>query len=146
MLMVTYTSEHNHPWLLSNNRNHRAEPPLKPKVSASAPAPADADADAEPKDVDPEGRFVDLIGGDQGEFRWFSDVGSPSTSASPTEGSDDTLLYGSIAGCGVAMLWTEEMERDGEDEEEDSLFAGLEELPECSAVFRRRIMGAAETK
>ncbi|XP_039144872.1 uncharacterized protein LOC120282179 [Dioscorea cayenensis subsp. rotundata] len=36
---------------------------------------------------------------------------------------------------------------DEEDEEEDSLFAGLGELPEGSTVFRRRIMAAAvETK
>ncbi|KAH7686276.1 WRKY domain-containing protein [Dioscorea alata] len=148
LLVVTYSSGHNHSWPLSSDRNYRAEPPLKPKVSVSGSDsdPAPMDADSEPKEVDPKGGwFVDLIGGDQGEFRWLSNDGSPSTSASPTEGLDDTLLYGSIAGCGVAMLWTEEMERDGE-EDEDSLFAGLGELPECSAVFRRRIMAAAETK
>ncbi|KAJ0971472.1 hypothetical protein J5N97_019431 [Dioscorea zingiberensis] len=129
-LVVTYSSDHNHPWPLPRNHNNRTAPPPKPPA-------ADAEAD-------PEGKFADLIAGDPGEFGWFSDVGSPSTSASPTEGSDDTLLYGSIAGCALAMLCTDEMGRDGE-EKEDSLFAGLGELPECSAVFKRGLMAASVT-
>ncbi|KAH7651442.1 WRKY domain-containing protein [Dioscorea alata] len=151
MLVVTYSSDHNHPWPLPKNQHAGAA--VTSRASPKSKAAAVEEADPGPIQPDPEERFTDLIADDMlggVEFGgvWFSDVGSPSPSASPTEGSDDTMLYGSIAGCSAGILFLddseEKVEREWEkEEEEDSLFAGLGELPECSMVFRRGFQAAA---
>ncbi|KAJ0986372.1 hypothetical protein J5N97_004728 [Dioscorea zingiberensis] len=145
MLVVTYSSDHNHPWPLPKNHNHHHAAAAAGTSSPKSKTTAVEESDPGRIQTDPEERFADLIAGDMlgGVVfgGWFSDVGSPSPSASPTEGSDDTLLYGSIAGCSAGILFPDESEE--KEEEEDSLFAGLGELPECSMVFRRGFQAAA---
>ncbi|TKY60062.1 WRKY transcription factor 65 [Spatholobus suberectus] len=117
MLVVTYSSDHNHPWPVS--RNH-ARPTKKPE-----PEPV---AEPEPE---PEEKFADL-GGDESmitsadELGWLGEM----------ETTSSTVLESPIMAAGfhadVALLPMRE--------EDESLFADLGELPECSLVFRQGLM------
>ncbi|PKA56849.1 putative WRKY transcription factor 65 [Apostasia shenzhenica] len=171
MLIVTYSSDHNHQWLLPKNQHHQGgggrgggggkqNSSACTEVSATAAAeseskckgseevvPADSslgEAAAEPE-VD---RFSDLIVEEepsllmQDDFRWFSNVRSPSSAPAA---ADDRLLYCPIfEGAAAAVLPDDDCDKFSSsgsgtavDDEEESLFAGLGELPECSTVFRR---------
>ncbi|KAI0496949.1 hypothetical protein KFK09_023275 [Dendrobium nobile] len=127
MFIVTYSSEHNHPWPPVHKKTKPAEEPKPVEPSVAEPA------------SDPEEKFSDLIGEEPSllihdDFRW------PSNSSAPAD-EDDGLLYGPLfvgaplsddcdkfsgRGSGTAV-----------DEEEDALFAGLGELPEYSVISRR---------
>ncbi|KAG1367767.1 putative WRKY transcription factor 65 [Cocos nucifera] len=133
MLVVTYSFDHNHPWPLP--KNHHQHP--KPPPPAAAPP---VEEESPPESADLDQKFSDLIGGEPSlmihdEFRWFSDVGSPS-SASPPAAAED-LLYGSIFAGGRLGLPDDCGGEEIGDGEEDGMFAGLGELPECAVVFRR---------
>ncbi|XP_020575074.1 probable WRKY transcription factor 65 [Phalaenopsis equestris] len=115
MFIVTYTSEHNHPWPPVHKKTKTAEDPKPVETSPAEPA------------SDPEEIFSDLIGEEPSmlihdHFRW------PSNSSAAAD-DDGGPLYGPpLGGRGsVAAV----------DEEEDALFAGLGELPEYSVIFRR---------
>lgn len=146
MFIVTYSSDHNHPWPPVHKKTRPADPADDPKPIDPSPA--------EPPS-DPDENFADLIGEEpslliHGDFRW-----PPNSAAAADDG--DGLLYGPLflgaplgddcekltggRGSGAAAA----------DEEEDALFAGLGELPEYSVIFRRgfldrQVRGAEDGK
>lgn len=120
VLLVTYSSDHNHAVPLPrNHRNNNNE---------SAKSNKDSESEHEPE---PEERFTDLgeesliavadeLGGWLGEVEA---IASPAVLECPIFSDQELSMLG---------------------EEEESLFADLGELPECSAVFwrgRRSIAG-----
>ncbi|XP_010924726.2 probable WRKY transcription factor 65 isoform X1 [Elaeis guineensis] len=138
MLVVTYSFDHNHPWPLP--KNHHQHP--KPPPPAAAPPVDDPSPihPSPPESADLDQNFSDLIGGEPSlmihdEFRWFSDVGSPSSASPPA--AAENLLYGSIFAGGALGLPDDCGGEEIGDGEEDGMFAGLGELPECAVVFRR---------
>ncbi|XP_021907645.1 probable WRKY transcription factor 65 isoform X2 [Carica papaya] len=135
MLLITYSCEHNHPWPAS--RNSTSKQPVKPET---APVP-DPEPDPDPADSErsePEEKFTNLgedslmaatTPGD--EFTWFSEMETTSSTvlespifAERTSGDADVAMF-------IPMR-----------EEDESLFADLDELPECSMVFRHRNVGS----
>ncbi|XWS19732.1 hypothetical protein CRYUN_Cryun31cG0042200 [Craigia yunnanensis] len=140
MLVITYSCEHNHPWPASRNNTSAAK---QAAVAAAAAATAETATSTEVKsepstsqpDTDPESgteeRFADLTDdsilttGD--EFAWFAEM----------ETTSSTILESPIfaemdnSGADVAMIFPMR-------EEDESLFADLGELPECSFVFRHQ--------
>lgn len=124
MLVVTYSCEHNHPWPAS--RNHHNNHNLQPTTKQEKADVVTIKPDPEPE---PEEKFADL--GDESlmahdEFRWFSDMETTSSTVleSPifaektTAGDSDVEMFFPMR------------------EEDESLYADLGELPECSVVFR----------
>ncbi|KAG7959191.1 hypothetical protein I3843_10G059500 [Carya illinoinensis] len=118
MLVVTYSCEHNHPWPASRNHHSASSKPEKPGTVKIKPE----------QEAAPEEKFAGL--GDESlmasdEFRWFGDM----------ETTTSTVLESPIfaersgADADMAMLFTMR-------EEDESLYADLGELPECSVVFR----------
>ncbi|KAK7400182.1 hypothetical protein VNO78_11382 [Psophocarpus tetragonolobus] len=117
MLVVTYSSDHNHPWPAS--RNHAR--PTKKHEPQPEPQP-----EPEPEPV--EEKFADLRGDESmittaDELGWLGEMSS-------------RVLESPIMAVGfhaeVAMLPMRE--------EDESLFADLGELPECSVVFRQGLL------
>ncbi|KAF5474560.1 hypothetical protein F2P56_006449 [Juglans regia] len=115
MLVVTYSCEHNHPWPASRN-HHSTNKPIKPETVASAKP-------------EPEEKFADL--GDESslmasdEFSWFGDMETTSSTV-----LESPIFAERISGdADVAMFFPMR-------EEDESLYADLGELPECSVVFR----------
>nr|CAD1824104.1 unnamed protein product [Ananas comosus var. bracteatus] len=78
----------------------------------------------EEEEVGARGRFGDLMIG--AEFEWRAEE----------EEEAAVLLYGPMYG--AALLPEERGDSGRRAEEEDALFAGLGELPECAVVFRHR--------
>ncbi|RDX95282.1 putative WRKY transcription factor 65 [Mucuna pruriens] len=122
MLVVTYSSDHNHPWPVS--RNH-ARPTKKPEPEVAAD-PVELEAEPEPEE-----KFADLGGDDSmvtttDELGWLGEM----------EATSSTVLESPIMAAGyaadVAFLPMRE--------EDESLFADLGELPECSVVFRHGLL------
>ncbi|XP_077252249.1 putative WRKY transcription factor 65 [Tasmannia lanceolata] len=123
MLVITYACEHNHSLPASRTTTTtRPAPKFPPEEPAVFSNPAES--------TEPDEKFPDLdnhvLIAD--EFCWFSDVAS-----SPTK---ETVLHiPTFAGSNdfddvAAMIFPMR-------EEDESLFADLGELPECSVVFRR---------
>jgi hypothetical protein len=134
MLVVTYSSEHNHPWPPSrNHHNHHhsasSKLPTKPQTPTTHTEP-----DPEPE---PEERFADL--GDESsmmtsdEFGWFGEMETTTSTVleSPIFAENNGI---SDAATDTGMVFPMR-------EEDESLFADLGELPECSVVFRHRGVG-----
>jgi hypothetical protein len=81
------------------------------------------------------------------DFRWLYDGVSVTSSTSPSDvdAADEMLLYGTMFfGATVGAPLTDEFgdvgglfDGEGGGGEEDAMFAGLGELPECAMVFRR---------
>ncbi|XP_027347716.1 probable WRKY transcription factor 65 [Abrus precatorius] len=106
MLVVTYSSDHNHPWPLSRNQ---ARPTKKPEPEVEVvPDPAQPEED----------KFPDLPSDHLG---WFELEATVLESPIMTTGYDADM-----ASVLLPMR-----------EEDESLFADLGELPECSVVFRQ---------
>ncbi|KAL6201328.1 hypothetical protein ACLB2K_025042 [Fragaria x ananassa] len=138
MLMVTYSSEHNHPWPASRS-HHRSKPQTKTEVREEEETAA-AQPDPDPE----ERRFADL-GADEepalviipsaaDEFGWFAadmETTSSRVLESPIFAESGGPDFGDVAGMVFPM-----------GEEDELLFADLGELPECSLVFRHRRVGA----
>lgn len=134
-LVVTYSFEHNHPGPLPKSARRHHAPPPPPPPPPEAGREEEKCLASEAAEEDPLASMMTALE-DGGEFRWFTDVASPSS----TSAGSDELLYGSVlfGGGGEAGLVPEERERETEGSgEEDALFAGLGELPEYSVVLRR---------
>ncbi|CAA7410227.1 unnamed protein product [Spirodela intermedia] len=157
LLVITYACEHNHPWPLPKNHQqqqqkegiHRRQPsaaagsPSKPALgkqeSEAIVSPPPATSSSPSSAGDGQIFAADLsLAMMADEFGWFSDV-----SASPPAG--DAFLGGPI-GDGGALMIPPAVDQETDDfagsegaapEEEEALFAGLGELPECAVVFRR---------
>ncbi|KAK4577838.1 hypothetical protein RGQ29_028102 [Quercus rubra] len=122
-LLITYASDHNHP--LPTSKNHSSSS-SSTKAAAAAAAAASSNTTTTttkvPFSEDPSSSSPPLL---DDHFEWYSDVGTTKILESP-------VSAGSMCTeADVAMVFTM-----GEDEE--SLFADLGELPECSLVFRSR--------
>ncbi|XP_008802713.2 probable WRKY transcription factor 65 [Phoenix dactylifera] len=169
MVVVAYAGEHNHACPPPRNRHHqhhRSSKPRSVEIPTSGQEPAAPDS-VQTGPADPDEKFSDLIADESSSLitldgRYFlPDAGSTSSTSPPD--ADDALLYGSVcvaggaaAAAGVAMMFADECERLSRDSggndggEDESLFADLGELPECSAVFRRgfveRHMGGEESQ
>ncbi|XP_042422030.1 probable WRKY transcription factor 65 [Zingiber officinale] len=134
-LVVTYSFDHNHPGPPPKiARRHHAPPQPPPPEAGREEEKCLTSAEEEDPLVS---MMMALENG--GEFRWFTDVASPSS----TSAGSDELLYGSVlfGGSGEAGLVPEERETVGAGEE-DATFAGLGELPEYSVVLRRGMAAA----
>ncbi|GLU22827.1 hypothetical protein SLE2022_388730 [Rubroshorea leprosula] len=139
MLVITYSCEHNHPLPASRSNNAAAKhatassttTTAAPVATAVKTEPSTSQPDTEPI-PGPEEKFADLAEdsilptGDQ--FAWFGEMVTTTstvlecpifTESSTADGADVTMLF--------PMR-----------EEDESLFADLGELPECSVVFRHQ--------
>ncbi|CAM0882865.1 unnamed protein product [Alopecurus aequalis] len=156
MVLITYSYEHNHSSAVARVPNR---PTQKPNNKEQPAAPTDEPVDQ--SDHTHQGASTNLAGGQlvtesrpapapievHDEFRWLYDVVSVTSSTSPSdvEEADDMLLYGPMffgkAAVGTAALLPDEFDGglggEGTTSEEDAMFAGLGELPECAMVFRR---------
>ncbi|KAK3035055.1 hypothetical protein RJ639_034845 [Escallonia herrerae] len=130
MLVVTYSCEHNHPWPASrNNHNHHSSAgPVA--ITSTKKTPASDLEHQNPAVFPGDGKFPNIDEGSPitaDEYAWFSDLESTSSTL-----LESPLLAGDISGdADMAMIFATR-------EEDESLFADLGELPECSVVFRRR--------
>ncbi|GMN43503.1 hypothetical protein TIFTF001_012712 [Ficus carica] len=132
MLVVTYSAEHNHPWPASRNHNHHHHAQsaaatsklVKEEVPEIQPDP-EPEPEPEPEQEEEEQRFSGLVGE---EFvGWFGDMETTSSTVleSPIFAESSGVADADVAALVFPMR-----------EEDESLFADLGELPECSLVFR----------
>lgn len=136
MLVITYSCEHNHSGPVSRNIHHQATV-TKPGSPNTVPVHTELDPEPEPE-PEVEEKFVDmgeesLITGD--EFSWFGEMETTSSTvleSSIFSGRSSVTGVGDSISSDVAMLFPI-----GDDDVDESLFADLGELPECSLVFRR---------
>ncbi|KAG8385407.1 hypothetical protein BUALT_Bualt03G0039800 [Buddleja alternifolia] len=150
MLVVTYSCEHNHPWPASrnhhhNNNHHAAAAPAAAAANAATSVSEEDEEEEEEEEkkpiinqtnqsheIVPEFKFAKLDDGlliQASEFGWFTDF--ESTSCIMLESpilTEDRISTDNE----MAMIFTMR-------EDDESLFADLGELPECSTVFRRGI-------
>jgi len=132
MLVVTYSCEHNHPWPppSRSTHHHNSSPKhntTKPEVSAT-----------QPENPEPEEKFTDLGNGEplisntttSDEFSWFGVMETTSSTILETPIFAEAEADADIASMFFPMR-----------EEDESLFADLGELPECSSVFRHHRRG-----
>ncbi|KAK9093051.1 hypothetical protein Syun_027962 [Stephania yunnanensis] len=150
MLVITYACDHNHPWPTTKSPNN---PSTSAKTSATVTTPtATSTTKPSPEEEEPSEVFANqpeiikahsqfahlsedsaaLISGN--EFTWFSDMAP----ASPTM-LESPLCAGSSSNDSSAAEFMSSMGK-----EDESLFADLGELPECSVVFRRAFMEKVE--
>lgn len=128
MLLITYSCEHNHsgPVSRNNNSNHNQTDAVKPDSPETVP-------------VEVEEKFVEIVGEESlitgDEFSWFGEMETTSSTvleSSIFSGRASSGLVDHSISSDVAMLLPM-----GDDDMDESLFADLGELPECSLVFRR---------
>lgn len=136
MLVVTYSSDHNHPWPASRNNHHKSHSKPEPKVVTGGQDPEpelEPETESEEKLADPtEGSLMISTADD--ELGWFGEMeGTPTTLSAMLESPTFTGDDADVASIFLPMR--------GEDE---WLFADLGELPECSVVFRRRVLESEE--
>uniref|UniRef100_A0A5B7ATD0 Putative WRKY transcription factor 65 n=1 Tax=Davidia involucrata TaxID=16924 RepID=A0A5B7ATD0_DAVIN len=143
MLVVTYSCEHNHPWPATRHNNHHnnattsaatTTPTVETSAVTTTTTVSNSDHEktavfASQLEPDPDEKFADLgqeslIAAD--EFGWFPE--SSTMLESPILEADDANM---------AMVLSMR-------EEDESLFADLGELPECSVVFRRGVLEREE--
>ncbi|KAG2600458.1 probable WRKY transcription factor 65 [Panicum virgatum] len=146
MVIVTYSFEHNHsnaaPRAAQQNR-----PAPKPKPKPAPPEPAES---LSPGSHEVAGAVATAEGGGAAvevhdDFRWLYDGVSVTSSASPSDvDAADEMLYGTMFfGAAPPAPFPDEfgdvagLFDGGGGGEEDAMFAGLGELPECAMVFRR---------
>ncbi|CAH1448580.1 unnamed protein product [Lactuca virosa] len=148
MVMVTYSCEHNHPWPASRNHNHHPHhnpPPASPPSASTPTTEAETSitddqleeetpiliTQSEPDQLEPEQKFSSLEVGSCGPFSdqygWFSDLDSTSS----TMLESPLMARDVVEDSDMAMIFSIR-------EDEESFFADLGELPECTTVFRRR--------
>ncbi|XP_052182633.1 probable WRKY transcription factor 69 isoform X2 [Diospyros lotus] len=135
MVVVTYSCEHNHPWPAARNTHHHNNQetstadaiPVQSTVSSKNTTACESRLQLEPDEKFANLGEANLIGGY--EFNSFSDWEVEAAAAATTT---STWLESPRMGEGAMK------------EEDEWLFADLEELPECSAVFRRRVLERAE--
>lgn len=120
MLIITYSCDHNHPFPTPKHHSSKTTPVATSDTTANFPPEELAVFGGEDNQSSP---LLD------DHFGWFSDVASSST----TNMLESPVCTGSLCtDDDVAMVFTM-----GMGEEDESLFADLGELPECSVVFRR---------
>ncbi|XP_047169662.1 probable WRKY transcription factor 65 [Vigna umbellata] len=124
MLVVTYSSDHNHPWPASRNNTR---PTKKPE-----PEPVTDPVEPEPE-PELEEKFAEL-GGDESmistadEMGWLGEM----------ETTTSTVLESPIISVGYHADVESALLPMGE--EDELLFADLGELPECSVMFRQGLL------
>nr|XP_043624567.1 probable WRKY transcription factor 65 [Erigeron canadensis] len=142
MVIVTYSCDHNHSWPASrNNRNSIASPPPPPPVDETNSNTTNEEQETEDhphlqsktnqnKDftsIDVVGHGSPFVTSIDHQFEWFSDLESPSSTM-----LESPLMVGDIVrDADMAMIFSIR-------EEDESLFADLGELPECTTVFKPR--------
>nr|QGQ64037.1 WRKY transcription factor 14 [Santalum album] len=146
MMLITYAFDHNHPLPVTKHHHSSSSSSAAPAVSSSIAASATSTPSSPPPPPhrlsvftnhhpEEEDRFPEL-GGDSvlaaADFGWFSDVASPTVFESPA------IARSGHVEADVAALYPM-------GEEEESLFADLGELPECSVVFRRSFLETTES-
>ncbi|GMI93502.1 WRKY DNA-binding protein 65, WRKY DNA-BINDING PROTEIN 65 [Hibiscus trionum] len=138
MLVITYSSEHNHPWPASRNNNSAAKQAAAAGAAAAETSNKAAKVVKHEPDTEPEpesgmedsfpGLTDDSILTTGDEFAWFGEMETTSSTV-----LENTLLAekgnGEADDAGVIFPMREE---------DESLFADLGELPECSFVFRHQ--------
>ncbi|KAI4332511.1 hypothetical protein L6164_017414 [Bauhinia variegata] len=140
MLVVTYSSEHNHPWPAPRNHHHNNNNGGGANKASAKPEP---DVVASKTDTEPEPeseeKFADL--GEESlittadEFGWFGEMDTTTATTSSTV-LESPIFTGDDADVASILLR----------EEDESLFADLGELPECSVVFRRGVFEREEER
>ncbi|GMN67150.1 hypothetical protein TIFTF001_036221 [Ficus carica] len=136
-LVITYACDHNHPIPTKSNSSTSA-----PAIAASATSAAAIAGRVPPKapaeeiavfsrEADLEICDALLDDGYHHHHQWFEDVALTAVLESPIYGgtyvdSEVSMAFSAVSG------------------EDESLFADLGELPECSVVFRRRIVEPEE--
>ncbi|XP_022927163.1 probable WRKY transcription factor 65 isoform X3 [Cucurbita moschata] len=121
MLLITYSCEHNHSGPVSRNNNHHQAAAVKPTSPETVPVHPEPEA---------EEKFVESL---EDQFSWFGEMETTSSTvleSSIFSGRSSSGVGDSISS-DVAMPFPM-----GDDDVDDSLFADLGELPECSVVFR----------
>lgn len=129
MLVVTYSSDHNHPSPVSKNHHHHHHNHNHNNNHSSSSAAAKPVINKpEPElPVEPEEKFADELG-------WLGEMDAIATTSSAVLESPIFAGYDAdVASVFMPM-----------GEEDESLFADLGELPECSLVFRRGSLETAE--
>lgn len=122
MLVVTYSSEHNHPWPVSRNHHSR------PTITTKKPEPEPEPEPVEPEEEEEEEKFGDQLGGGGDELLgWLGEM--ETTSSAVLESPIMAGYDADVASMFMPMR-----------EEDESLFADLGELPECSTVFRQGML------
>ncbi|WJX47287.1 WRKY transcription factor [Trifolium repens] len=113
MLVITYSSDHNHSWPVSRNNSAR----LAAKKIELGP-------------VEPDKKFVGHLVVDD-ELGWLGEIDTTSSAIleSPIMAEFDADMASMLLPMG---------------EEDELLFADLEELPECSTVFRHGLFDARQ--
>ncbi|XP_062186005.1 probable WRKY transcription factor 65 [Phragmites australis] len=140
-VIVTYSFEHNHSSVGTRAQNLQAR---TPKAQPVPPDPVECvSAGSHNVAVTCAGAAIVEVHDD---FRWLYDGVSITSSASPSDVKvTDEMLFGSMffgATLGAPAPLPDEFGDvgvlfSGEGSEEDAMFAGLGELPECAMVFRR---------
>ncbi|CAF2251855.1 unnamed protein product [Brassica rapa] len=134
MIIITYTSEHNHPWPLASSSRHGPKPKPEPKPEPELAVPEEVE-------LEEDGNSKLMVMGREiettpscivDEFAWFSEMETTSSTIleSPIFSSEKKTAV-SAAADDVGVFFPM-------GEEDESLFADLGELPECSVVFRHR--------
>ncbi|XP_030548470.1 probable WRKY transcription factor 65 isoform X2 [Rhodamnia argentea] len=155
MLLITYSCDHNHPWPAPKNSHHHhnhqnsaaavaSAVEDKPEMAANLPDP-EAEPEPEPEEKFPDMSEESVLMSAADEFSWFMDM--PTTSSTILESpifaesgnNGPTTGKGAARDADVAMFFPMR-------EEDESLFADLGELPECSVVFRHRRSGGLSTQ
>jgi len=161
-VIVTYSFDHSHSNTVARAQNLQAPKPKAAQQQAVPPEPAEspssgshdvaaatvcgggAPAAAAETEVVGAAAAVEM----HDEFRWLYDGVSVTSSASPSDvEAADEMLYGATMFFGAAVPPAAPLPDEfgdvgglfdyGEGGEEDAMFAGLGELPECAMVFRR---------
>ncbi|KAL0002150.1 hypothetical protein SO802_015931 [Lithocarpus litseifolius] len=125
-LLITYACDHNHP--LPTSKNHSSSSTKAAAATSDTTSPTKLPANFPPEEVsvfseNPSSSSPPLL---DDHFEWYSDVATTKI-----------LLEGPVSAgsmcteADVAMVFAM-------GEEEESLFADLGELPECSLAFRSR--------
>lgn len=151
MLIVTYSSEHNHSWpALKNNQNRNRNQtqnqaknvdnnpistatttPVSASISSPNVTTSNSDDDQISTNFVMDEEFTNF-GTFDSEFAWFSNFETTSSTV-----LESPILAGDgIRDADIATIFSTK-------EEDESLFADLEELPECSLVFGRGVIGVS---
>jgi len=122
-LLVTYAHEHNHSLPLPKS-HHSSTTTATTTITAAVDTPSPGESPATTPQLEEQPVFIthpdfDLTGDHHAVFGWFDDIVSTGVLVSP--------ICGGVEDVTLTMR-----------EEDESLFADLGELPECSTVFRQR--------
>ncbi|KAK4770819.1 hypothetical protein SAY87_031351 [Trapa incisa] len=158
MLVVTYSCEHNHPWPVPRNSHHHHhhqnnaaataedDAASKSEMEISTPDPEperepepEPEPEAEAPEPEPEGNLATSIKIEpslmpaEDEFGWFAGMDTTTSSLLENPLFDSRTTVGADTDMALFFPMREE--------EDDSLYGDLGELPECSMVFRHRNVG-----